>query len=414
MRVRYIYSACIVIETGDLRICCDPWFTQGIYDGSWYQYPAVSDPIKTIGPVNFIYVSHIHPDHYDPPYLKALLEANEGCKLLIGDKNQSFLRAKMIRDGFRPLTVDYLKVGTTELAIFPSTSYTEQNIDSALVVRGDGQVVVNMNDCPFDDRQIGEILAFSGQSPDMACLPYAGAGPTPQRYRFSTPELQREAAGKKREQFLLQFQKYLDQLAPRWAMPFAGLYYLGGKLRKLNSVRGIPDAIEVKQRFGERVVVLKEGGGSIDLSTNEICDERTEPYSTADRDAALSQFDSSPMPYEDDVAPSEAELVSLLKTAHNNAMSRVNDRPDRKILIKCPDTRFMCLDNDTPGAVEVLEKPDRTLAREEIFLDSRLLHGLLTRKFHWNNAEIGSHFEIYRWPEVYDRRVYHLLTFLHN
>jgi UDP-MurNAc hydroxylase len=359
-------------------------------------------------------VSHIHPDHYDPPYLRALLQANEGCKVLIGDRNQSFLRATMTRDGFRPLTVDYLKVGTTELAIFPSTSYTEQNIDSALVVRGDGQVVVNMNDCPFDDQQIGEILEFSGQSPDMACLPYAGAGPTPQRYRFATPELQREAAAKKCEQFLQQFQRYLDELAPRWAMPFAGLYYLGGKLRNLNSVRGIPHAIEVKQRFGERVVILKEGGGSLDLSTNEICDERRDPYNIAERDAALSQFDDRPMPYENDVAPSEAELVSMLKTAHKNAMSRVNDRPDRKILTKCPDTRFMRLDNKEPGVVEVLEKPDGILAREEISLDSRLPYGLPTRKFHWNNAEIGSHSEIYRWPEIYDRRVCHLLTFLDN
>ena len=31
MKVRYIYSASIEIETRDLKILCDPWFTDGIY-----------------------------------------------------------------------------------------------------------------------------------------------------------------------------------------------------------------------------------------------------------------------------------------------------------------------------------------------------------------------------------------------
>ena len=64
MKVRYIYSACVVIETEDLTLCCDPWFTPGAYNGSWYQYPPLlKDPIDVIGRVNAIYISHIHPDH---------------------------------------------------------------------------------------------------------------------------------------------------------------------------------------------------------------------------------------------------------------------------------------------------------------------------------------------------------------
>ncbi len=31
IKVSYIYSACIIIETEDFKILCDPWFTEGIY-----------------------------------------------------------------------------------------------------------------------------------------------------------------------------------------------------------------------------------------------------------------------------------------------------------------------------------------------------------------------------------------------
>ena len=67
--VRYIYSACVVIETEDIKILCDPWFTQGVYDGSWFQFPLIKNPLDIIGDVDIIFISHIHPDHYDPKFL---------------------------------------------------------------------------------------------------------------------------------------------------------------------------------------------------------------------------------------------------------------------------------------------------------------------------------------------------------
>ena len=60
IKVSYIYSACIIIETEDCKILCDPWFTEGIYDGSWFHFPKVDDPVKLIREVDFIYISHTH------------------------------------------------------------------------------------------------------------------------------------------------------------------------------------------------------------------------------------------------------------------------------------------------------------------------------------------------------------------
>ena len=121
MILHYVYSACIVIETEDLRICCDPWFTQGVYDGTWYQYPEVENPVETIGPIDLVYISHIHPDHYDPPYLRALLEANEGCQVVIGEENQSFLKERLVGVGFRPVAVSTLRWGQPNFELSRTT-----------------------------------------------------------------------------------------------------------------------------------------------------------------------------------------------------------------------------------------------------------------------------------------------------
>ena len=73
MKLRYIYSACVLIETDTTKVLCDPWFTQGIYYGSWFQYPRLpKNPIEIIGKVNAIYISHVHEDHFDKIFSKKI------------------------------------------------------------------------------------------------------------------------------------------------------------------------------------------------------------------------------------------------------------------------------------------------------------------------------------------------------
>jgi len=73
MIVKYISSACLQIQTLDIRILTDPWFTQGIYDGAWFSFPYI-DPFDFINEPDYIYVSHIHPDHYDPEFIHKIFE----------------------------------------------------------------------------------------------------------------------------------------------------------------------------------------------------------------------------------------------------------------------------------------------------------------------------------------------------
>lgn len=72
MIVKYIYSACLQITTSTITILTDPWFTEGAYDGAWYQFPTI-DPFEFIQEPDYIYISHIHPDHYDHLFLHTFL-----------------------------------------------------------------------------------------------------------------------------------------------------------------------------------------------------------------------------------------------------------------------------------------------------------------------------------------------------
>lgn len=413
MRVRYIYSACIVIETKDTRICCDPWFSDGIYDGSWYQFPKVNDPIKSIGPIDFVFISHIHPDHYDPVWLRKLLDANPSCRLIIGAENQRHLERKMIRDGFSPELFKLLLVGSSQIACFPNFKNYSESIDSALVVRQGNQSVVNMNDCSFDPEQVEAVSAFCTGSRIAAFLPYAGAGPYPQRYMFTEEEVRQQEAQAKKEKFLNLFAQYVEALNPEFAVPFAGLYFLGGSLERFNNARGIPDAIEAAQMFPERAISLQEVVGEINLDESVVFNQRTTQVDAREVSDYLRKYAAAALPYESDEPTSSDEIYESLLVAAARALERSKLRIDAWICLSLGNGTYGCVKPMDGVAVRLLDSIDALSPREEIEIDQRLLAGLLKRKYHWNNAEIGSHFEFRRFGMGYSKELYDFLSFLH-
>ncbi|MGH7087698.1 MAG: MBL fold metallo-hydrolase [Stellaceae bacterium] len=422
MRVRYVYSACVVIETADVKILCDPWFTPGAYDGAWYQYPPIDDPVATIGPADLVYISHIHPDHYDPRFLRRYLAAYPTAQLIIGAQQPPYLANKMHLDGFAPHVVDALAVGGTDLLI--PINYTsgdpKSEIDSALAVRAAGRSVVNLNDNPFAPDQVARIREFCGDRIDFALLPYAGAGPYPQTFHFADRRLLEAAVEEKRRQFKALFARYLEALDPIKAMPFAGKYYLGGALAPLNPYRGIPDAVELIARHGDRVMVLADGGKAYyDVERSIASASRTEPYDQAAIERHLRTVGAGGFDYEREVAPypdHPLPILPLLAAAKSRARTKVKLADPYWLVIR-PEMgeksfALNLADDRAPSAFP----PDACFAhlepRLEMTIDDRYLFGLLSRLYHWNNAEIGSHYRSLRVPETYRPAVYQFLNML--
>ena len=128
MKVKYISSACIQVETSDVSILCDPWFTQGIYDGSWFSFPLI-DPFDFIDEPDYIYVSHIHPDHYDPGFLHQLFEKFGPKPILIPDFEKNYLFLKGKADGLELTPTRVMHSGNTSFYIEENDMGSISDID---------------------------------------------------------------------------------------------------------------------------------------------------------------------------------------------------------------------------------------------------------------------------------------------
>ena len=419
IRVNMIYSACITIETPDCKILCDPWFTDGIFDGAWYLYSSDKDPFSAIGDCDYIYISHIHSDHYDPIFLRKYFEKFGEKLLVIGDFESNYLEKSIQQDGFGyQINTDPLKHGQTVVSIFPHETGSPSDIDSACLVEyfGEDRVhrVLNLNDCVFDPVFLSNFSKF-GQL-DILLLSYTGAGPYPQTYfELDDPELL-VAANTKKGQFIEQYLKIAEMVPAKIRIPFAGQYLLGGKLAHLNSYRGVSDSYEISQ-IDSSAIILNDYEGSIDTVDLKATGAKHGPTSLKEIEQRLSEIKDIPMPYEaiPEWMISNKVLVSLLSSALMRANRKSECDQDYFFCFKLPDGNsavFNARKDSGMSLVVTSEELDVYTPRSEVELDYRYLFGLLTGVFHWNNAESGSQLQVRRIPNTYSRDAQNYLNFL--
>lgn len=421
MKVRHLYSACFVVTTADVTLLMDPWFSDGAFDGSWYQYPPLPrDAVDVCGPVDVVYISHIHPDHYDAAFLRKYLARFPDTKIIVGETVPPFLLKKMAADGFTATAGRDFTYGKTSVRIAANHAYEFAAIDTAIAVSDGVHSVVNFNDCHYDAAQVSQLVEICpGGRPTFAILPYNGAGPHPQTYEFPDESAMREAAQQKAGLWLGRYAAYVDHLRPLRAMPAAGSYWLGGPLRALNGLRGMNDATDCIGLRPEVTIVLDDGGDAeIDLATLEATRLRTERYDPARVDAYLAELPFPGYDYEREIhlMPGRAlPLDPLVRAAVRASSSRVQlDAPLTVVLrTRGADGPAWVFDPMDAAEVRRASGPVEASPRIELDVDARHLYGLLTRLYHWNNAEIGSHISVKRTPDVFRRDLHAWLNGFH-
>src|SRR5207237_1138663 len=144
------------------------------------------------GRYDAIWISHLHPDHYDAIFLRHYLEHYPETVFLTGRPE---VHAVLKRDGFLPSELHSTE--PTRIGIFPHRG--ESEIDSVLVVERDGKSIVNMNDCPYSPDLIQAVLDFTNHRVTIAAMAYTGAGPYPHTYFEDREELRK--ASEEHKQF---------------------------------------------------------------------------------------------------------------------------------------------------------------------------------------------------------------------
>jgi UDP-MurNAc hydroxylase len=220
VKVTFIGHAGLFIETAGGSILCDPWFNPA-YFASWFPFPSNAGlAIDAIACPDYLYVSHLHHDHFDPEFLAA--RVSRAATVLLPEFPLDELRDALSDLGFSrfvPLphgvTVDLggVQVMAT-LAIGPSDGPFG---DSALAVDDGTARLLDQNDArPRDLDAIKRFGPF-----DAHFLQFSGAIWYPVVYDMAA-EAKAEAGHQKRIRGMDRARLIAEQVDAAYLFPCAG------------------------------------------------------------------------------------------------------------------------------------------------------------------------------------------------
>jgi UDP-MurNAc hydroxylase len=236
VRITGTGHASMRIDTPAGSILCDPWVNPA-YFAAWFPFPDNSLlDWESLGQTDYLYVSHLHRDHFDAAHLKRFIAKK--ATVLLPQFPTSELEDQLRDLGF----TSFLRTASNEvheldgglkIMIQALTSPTDGPIgDSSLWVEYDGVRLLNQNDARPTDLSVfaerGHVHAH--------LLQFSGAIWYPMVYEL--PRAAKTAFGKqKRDRQFDRTFRYAEDLRASWVFPIAGPpCFLDEELWHLNDI----------------------------------------------------------------------------------------------------------------------------------------------------------------------------------
>ena len=396
------------------KILCDPWIVDGVFEDAWYHYPPLNTKLSDIQDVDGIYVSHIHPDHYD----ERNFDFPKNIPLIILNEGPNFLKKNLINKGYNNFievkdneTIKFKEFKLTLYKPFTKGIFEESLIgnliDSALVLENDGVTAINFNDNQPDENACS-FLKNRFKNIDLAMLNYNSAGPYPSCFDNLTTEKKISENYRILKRNFDHLCNIIPILQPKSVLPFAGAYIIGGKNYYKNEYLGTTTWDECAEylnenlKFNSKVFCLRENQ-TYDIKNQKQL-EKYEKLDVNEMKKYIQSLKDKKYEYENDQMPD----ISKLKDEINLASTRFIDRVKR-FNIELKSNVYLKIENKD---VQIVKGKD-TNRHLYCDLDLRLLNRILHKKAHWNNAEIGTHINFKRIPNKMDPDVHTCMSFFH-
>jgi UDP-MurNAc hydroxylase len=428
MKFTNIGGATAILEHRGKRILFDPWLDEGIFHGSWFHWPPTAATIEGLGRFDYVYISHIHEDHCSAGTLRHI---NSDAEIIIMDRQPNlvaqFLRANNFnfakihlippRKGLRlanDLFIDMIEADPdNEMASL---------IDSSIVICWDGYVVFNANDCQPHPLGV-DYLKKHYPKIDFALLPYSGGSGYPSCYVNLTEEQKLAEKHRILNQRIAGFVANTKQIDPKYVLPFADQYVVGGTRAHLNryvshgSCPSVVVPMVQKAGLGDRLVLLNSGQ-SFDLATSErLPNEDYKAFTEEDRERhiaehlALKSYDHERVDFARSVPIDR--LVRHARQRLWEAQTRRKTFPAKQLVLDFNNSNRRFVINLQSEDIREegfgLEIPEPFL---RIAGSDTLMIMLLIGHISWNIADAALFLDYERRPNIYDPSVYVLLNFL--
>ncbi len=275
MKITFISQASIRVKTSDCTILTDPWYMGTAFNDAWKLLPAPVWDNSMLDDIDFLWISHEHPDHFHIATLKSFPQAfKDRVTLLFQKNNTDKMPNAFSKLGFKNIM---LLNNRKIYDITPKTRvYVSQigQMDSSLAVMNEGTTILNLNDCEANTIDCKNFVKDLGKI-DIVLNQFSMAGYNGfYDYENHLPQTACTI-----------IQNMIDNhrdLGARYSIPFASnLYFCTEDNKYMNDFGNTPTKVYE--------VFKKENLGMIVLYANETLD--TDHPETHDNIASMARYD---------------------------------------------------------------------------------------------------------------------------
>ena len=272
--IEFVNHASFVLEFAGSRIIQDPWLYGAAFNDGWSLLCDYNFDLERFAEIDYIWISHEHPDHFSPAVLRSVPEAiRRNITVLFQQTRDRKVIDFCAEIGYRIRELGHMEPVTLDNGVEVVCGQVPL-YDSWILYDCGGFKIMNINDCAVDSRAAQAINRAVGPVDVLFTqFSYAGwkGGP-------GDTAMRRAAAGAK----LAAMQAQIRALEPRWTVPFASFSYFSHheNQHSNDSINRPTDAAAAIEEAGSEPVVMYPGDTwtPSDPWTNDAALERYRPH----------------------------------------------------------------------------------------------------------------------------------------
>ncbi len=424
--IKHYRNSFLDIENKDLRLLIDPWLNTA-NEGSWAGSKSGDKLIfKSLNnkEVDFIYISHLHTDHFDQKFLIDLKKnQKKKFKFIIKRFKDNRLKNYIINCGFKKefiIDLDEFEIlnlnKKSKFVILPQESssntpshYIKYDLDTSCVFIDENVRLYNQVDNPYSLADIKRVMKKLKKKIDikfdLAFIPYCAASEYPQSF------INLNRIKEKNNIISSRLKKFINigkNINCKTVIPAGGSYLLDNIFSNLNKYLAVPNFKTIKNIFeknkpknfsivdtnkfyflaNKHTIKLKENFYSDQFKSKLSSNKKNISYNKIKDNFSLKKIQETLMTLEKNMPDFKKNLYD--KTASEIEM---NIWPRQPVLIK----NLKKKDADLKHKVFFNKRKKRKL---KIHIYYKLLLGVINNKVSWN--EVQNHCLYERQPNIYD------------